>query len=228
MTAAVKERLIEYSGDVPRQFTFGVEAGEKIFKGTMVALDANGHAMPAGVSGALDVVGVAMHDVDNTGGADSAKVVRVQTGVHTFANSAAAEEILEADLPCVAFAVDDQTVAVTNDGDQYPAGIAIARDGTTGVKVWISPLAAMLAKGQNSGARGVATLVAGAVTVTCPNVRADSTILVTPKGISGSTDFSYLDVDTITAGTSFTIEAKTVAHAADADAVGPVFYVVLN
>lgn len=228
MTALANERLIECAGELPRQFTKPVIAADIIYKGAMVGLDSSGDAGPAGVSGIGDVIGVAMHEANNAGGAAGDKDVRLQTGVHAMTDDGSTTE---AALPAIMYAVDDQTVSLDSDGTRKVAGLGIMMDPDgVSVRVLISPMivANVIGAGARIAAMGTATLVAGAVTVSTPNVRADSIVLVTPKGISGSTDFSYLDVDTLTAGTSFTIEAKTVAHAADGDAVGPVFWALIN
>ncbi len=228
MTAATRNRIRTYRGELPRQFTKDVIAAEQIFKATMVGLDSSGDAGPAGVAGIGPVIGLSMNNVDNTGGAAGDLEVRLETGQFAIIDDGSTTE---ADLPALMFALDDSTVTLDSAGTLQLAGVGISLD-PDGLKVnvWISPLAVqdVLALGAQIVDSGVAVLVAGAVTVLSANVRADSVIVLTSNGVSGSADFSYLDADTITPGVSFTIEAKTIAHAADGDAIGNVFFAVIN
>ena len=228
MTAAIANRVRAYRGELPRQFTKPVIAADIIFKAVMVGLDASGDAGPGGVAGIGPIVGLSMHQVDNSGGAAGDLEVRLETGQFAIIDDGVTTE---ADLPALMYAVDDSTISLDSTGTRQLAGVGISMD-PDGAKVnlWISPLAVqdVLALGAQIVDSGVAVLVAGAVTVLSANVRADSVIITNPNGISGSTDFSYLDSDTITPGVSFTIEAKTIAHAADGDAVGNVFFAVIN
>ncbi len=61
---------------------------------------------------------------------------------------------------------------------------------------------------------GLATLVAGTVTVSTSAVEADSVITLTPRG---NTNAGSLDIQTITAGTSFVIRSS---NASDVRVVG--------
>ena len=323
------------------------------YKGGMAALNAAGNVLPAGASGALDVIGVFAARYDNSGGAAGDIDALIEHGVVHVAAGTGSDAVTEADLPAIVYAIDDESVSLLNTGDRGIAGVGISLDDDGKVRVLMNPWVAIALRGgaspaavasaaldtpqhfaveavavsnvadlnafavshdgltlvegdtvlltaQSNGAEngiyvlgtvtagsapltriaaadtgteivpgsscfvrsgtvgadrayvltgtglitidttaqvwarrftgdsGTATLVAGTVTVSTPEVKANSTILVTPAGVSGSTDFSYLDVDTITPGTSFTIEAKTIAHAADGDAVGDVRWAVLN
>lgn len=98
--------------------TFGrpVAATKKIFEGALVCLNASGFATPGAVATTLKADGLALSTVDNTTGADGALTVQVERGTFRFANSAAGDLIVRADIGASAYVVDDQTVAKTNGG----------------------------------------------------------------------------------------------------------------
>lgn len=112
MAALTEERkkTIERPG---RERTFGVSAGVEIFAGAGVVLS-GGFAEPATTATGLTSVGRAEETVDNSGGGDGDKTVRVRRGVFPFENSAAADEITAADIGATCYWVDDQTVAKTD------------------------------------------------------------------------------------------------------------------
>lgn len=89
-------------------------ANAKIYAGSIVVLNATGYAAPGSTATGLKARGMAEEQVDNTGGADGAKTVRVRNGVFRFGNSAAADEITIADIGNNCYIVDDQTVAKTD------------------------------------------------------------------------------------------------------------------
>ena len=96
-------------------------AGGKVFAGAMVAITAAGFAAGATATAANVTIGRADETVDNAGGANGAKKVKVRRGVFQFANSGGADAIAltEVGKPC--FVVDDQTVAKTNNAGARPA-----------------------------------------------------------------------------------------------------------
>lgn len=77
----------------------------KIFKGTLVVIDAAGLAKPAVNAAGQKVVGVADAQADNTGGASAAIRVIVRSGVYRFA----ASSITQAMVGQMMYVVDDQT-----------------------------------------------------------------------------------------------------------------------
>lgn len=95
-------------------FEFGAAAGVKIYAGALVALNATGFATPGAVSTTLKAVGRAQEQVDNSGGANGDVTVKVRRGLFRYANSAAADEIVAADIGNDCYIVDDQTVAKTS------------------------------------------------------------------------------------------------------------------
>jgi len=112
MAALAKDRgTKERSGDLREP---GVKAATTIYTGAMVALDASGRAVPMSTALNLKGIGCAVEHVDNSGGADNARRVRVRTGIFQYANSAAGDEITAADIGADCYGVDDQTVAKTS------------------------------------------------------------------------------------------------------------------
>jgi len=106
-----------------------VAATKKIFAGSLVAANATGFATPGAVAATLTYLGRAEETVDNTAGADGAKVVRVARGQSfKFANHGA-DLVTQASLGKVCYIVDDQTVAATSGtGTRSAAGIVVGLD----------------------------------------------------------------------------------------------------
>lgn len=108
---------------------FPVAAGVKVYAGAMIALDNTGYARPARPTATDVIVGVARYSFDNTGGAAGAQSAQGDTGLETEAeyaacmfNSGGADTIALTDIGKDCFAVDDQTVALTNTGGRPRAG----------------------------------------------------------------------------------------------------------
>jgi len=92
----------------------GVAAAKKIYKGSLVARDANGNATPGAVATTLLGVGRAEETVDNSSGGAGDESVTIRKGIFKFGNSAAADEITNAEIGASCYIVDDQTVAKTD------------------------------------------------------------------------------------------------------------------
>lgn len=131
MTALTKDRsTTERNGDF---YVFNVKAGAKIYAGSIVVLDA-GNAKPGVTAAGLVAVGRAEETVDNTGGANGAKTVKVKRGVYRFEN-AAADLVAAANIGSPCYVVDDQTVAATHAGNTRSAA-GIVRD-VDDAGVWV-------------------------------------------------------------------------------------------
>lgn len=98
-----------------------VLANAKLFQGGMVQIAASGFAVAATATAANVTIGRAEESVDNTGGDNGAKTVRVRRGIFRFANSAAGDAITRAEIGKTVYVVDDQTVAKTNNAGARPA-----------------------------------------------------------------------------------------------------------
>jgi hypothetical protein len=95
-----------------RVVSLRVAADAVVFLGAMVAVRADGFAVPAADAAGMAVIGVAQEHVSNAGGGDGAARVRVQKGVFGIPNSATAA-IEQAGIGRPALVEDDGTVAAT-------------------------------------------------------------------------------------------------------------------
>lgn len=112
-----------------------VAAAAKLYGGGMAAMDADGHMVNPVSEDAILIVGKNEAYVDNTDGADGDLVAEYSQGVFCFSNSDGADEITASDKGKLCFAVDDQTVALTdNAGARLRAGII---DSVDEAGVWV-------------------------------------------------------------------------------------------
>jgi len=112
-------------GDQNAVYTeYPVEAGEIIYEGGLVMIDADGYALPAADTAAQFVVGWADETVIATGLADGALNVRV---VSNIACRMAASSITRAMINTnpLMYVIDDNTVDETQPGQSLKAGILV-------------------------------------------------------------------------------------------------------
>ncbi|ASN72379.1 hypothetical protein 10S7_2 [uncultured Caudovirales phage] len=111
-----------------------VAASTVIYDGTLVALNANGYAIPAKKAADLIAVGRAEEFVDNKAGGNGDVTVLVKRGVFKWNNdSVKASEITDAHLMKDCYIVDDCTVTSLETGSSragkvvgvYDDGIAV-------------------------------------------------------------------------------------------------------
>jgi len=104
------------------------------FAGALLMRNAAGFIVPAIAASGLVGIGVCEKRVANEG-ADGEARVDYRPGKFRFANSAAADEITIAAIGQLCYAVDDQTVALTDGGGaRSPAGIV---DNIDDQGVWV-------------------------------------------------------------------------------------------
>ena len=115
-----------------------VKAGAILYAGGMAAIDATGLAVPAAAVAAHRIIGRTNQRADNTGGVDGAIRARVDRGIFRFANSASADAIGLKDVGQPCYAVDDQTVALTNGSGARPVAGTIFDVDAQGVWVKFS------------------------------------------------------------------------------------------
>lgn len=131
MSALTENRYTKHRDGLVTAHPLKVDA--KIYKGSLVCADDTGYATPGDDTLDYKFLGVALESADNTGGADGAVTVRVQTsGVFSFAKSGA---ITIADVGAALYIVDDQTVglAATTTND-----VACGKlEGLDGSDVWV-------------------------------------------------------------------------------------------
>jgi len=131
MAALTQDRATPYREGI--EIEFPVAAAAKIYAGSLVCANAQGFAAPAADTAGLKFLGVALEQVDNTGGANGAKVVRLRrSGVFEF-NAASITQAMVGD---VMYVKDDNTfddaVGCTND---IKAGVLVKY--VTDTKGWI-------------------------------------------------------------------------------------------
>ena len=104
MAALTQDRATPYREGI--EIEFPVAAATKIYAGSLVCANAQGFAIPAADTAGLKFMGVALEQVDNTGGSDGAKVVRLRRrGVFEF-NATSISQIMIGDPMYV---TDDNT-----------------------------------------------------------------------------------------------------------------------
>lgn len=122
-----------------------VKGATTIFQGSLVALNANGYAVPGAKAADLTAAGRAEETVENKGG-DGELVIRVSRGVFVFNNTATTEnKITQANVLKPCYIEDDQTVTSLADGASV-AGTVIRVD-EEGVAVEIGHPVAVAAAG---------------------------------------------------------------------------------
>ena len=94
--------------------TFPVEAAKLVYAGALVMLNGAANAVPGATATGLVALGRAEARAANSLGAAGAITVRVRRGVFAFVNSTGADAIGNANVGATVYAVDDQTMALTN------------------------------------------------------------------------------------------------------------------
>lgn len=102
-----------------------VKGATTIYQGAIVAVDANGYAIPGKKAADLKAAGRAEETVENKGG-DGDAVIRVSRGTFVFENSTSSK-ITAADVLGLCYMEDDQTVTKTGTGASV-AGLVIRVD----------------------------------------------------------------------------------------------------
>ena len=110
-----------------RAIVLPVKGATTIYQGSIVAIDANGYAVPGKKSAGLKAAGRAEETIENQGG-DGELVIRVTRGVFVFENTAtSATKLTAADVLGPCYIEDDQTVTKLGTGASV-AGLVIRVD----------------------------------------------------------------------------------------------------
>jgi len=114
MAALTKDRATPYRDGI--EVEFPVAANSKIYSGSLVCANTSGYAVPAADTAGFTFLGVALEQVDNTGGANGVKKIRLRrTGVFEFDAASITQDMVGDDM----FSVDDHTMddaaGTTND-----------------------------------------------------------------------------------------------------------------
>lgn len=137
-------------GPGPFTFDLPVDAGSKVFKGSLCTqLTATGMVVPYSTAAAGVVVGVADHAADNSaaGTTDGDKRVRIQTKrMFALTNGAGGDAFSEASLiGSVVFGTDDNTVADNSaSATRKPVGFFFGMEADGKVRVYIDPAVAAI------------------------------------------------------------------------------------
>lgn len=223
-------------------YNLAVAAAVKCWEGGMAAVPLSGgsagYVKPATSAAGLQILGCFEQTFDNTGGANGGAstdpgtigqtYVRVRSGAFWFANSAGGDAIAQANIYQDCFAVDDQTVALTDNGQtRSKAGKILAIDATLGVLVLMGPEFGPAGFGGAAPKIQVVsgiTLVAGtkAVAPASFSLTATSTILFVPTAVNASTAIgAQYEASAITIGAAGTAQfTVTATSAANATATG--------
>lgn len=106
-----------------------VAAGKRITEAAMVAINADGYAVPASKTSGLIVAGCAMRFTDNVSGSDGDVTVPVRRGAFVWDNDGS---IKKTDLLKDAYVSDEKTVTITADSSSRAGTIlAVDTDGVT-------------------------------------------------------------------------------------------------
>ncbi|WP_110678730.1 hypothetical protein [Salinicola sp. RZ23] len=117
-----------------------VLAGAVCYAGTLAMIDTDGYVQPAREATGLTAVGVFDKLIDNTGGLSGDAHAEVNRGYFKLAGATGADEIAAGDIGKPCYAVDAQTVALTDgSGTRSVAGIIDGVDGDGGVWVYVDP-----------------------------------------------------------------------------------------
>ena len=127
MAALTMERDTPEIMNGGRLLALPVKGGVTIYQGAIVALDADGYAVPGIKAAGLTAVGRAEETVTNPG-ADGAETVKALRGVFVYANSAtAADKVTAKHLLQPCYIEDDQTVTTAAAGASV-AGLVLRAD----------------------------------------------------------------------------------------------------
>lgn len=92
-----------------KRFAYGLKAGTRLFRGSIVALNAAGLAMRPGDAGAVAIVGVSPELIDNIAGTDGAQMVQPRRGVLQLVVPGATH----ANIGAAVYATDDSALTLT-------------------------------------------------------------------------------------------------------------------
>lgn len=132
---------IEPCGDGPFIFDVPVKGSTHIYKGTLIAQHSGGYFVPGTTSGAGCAVGVAQHEVNNTGN-DGDKRVRVETmRAYAFPNGSSGDAFSDTSvIGAPVYMTDDHTVADnSNSATRKCIGWFLGFESDGKVRVFLDP-----------------------------------------------------------------------------------------
>lgn len=223
-----------------RRFHVPVDAGTHIYENTLISqLTATGMAVPTSTASSGAAIGVATHECDATAGSDGDYRLVVETDrSYCFANGATTDAFSEASLiGSLAFALDDHTVADnSNGGTLQAAGLFLGMEASGKVRVYVSPLATMLASlaGASGGMQiGSGAFTAGVLTVATGIRVTASTRAIAYRVLEGGTDgdeIRILDADLVVGepGTGTVVFRSYLSGAAATSDTSTIKYILIG
>lgn len=140
MAALTAERSTNEIANGAHSIVLPVKGATTIYQGGIVAIDANGYAIPGKKATGLKAAGRAEETVANTG-ADGALAIRVTRGVFVFANTAtAANKVTQADVLGPCYIEDDQTVTKLATGASIAGTVVRVDDDGVAVEMGFWPV----------------------------------------------------------------------------------------
>ena len=104
MAALTRDRATPYREGI--EVEYSVAANTKIYAGSLVCVNAAGYAVPAADTSSFRFAGVAMEQVDNSGGSNGGQSVRLRrSGVFEFDAVSITQAMVGTDM----YAADDHT-----------------------------------------------------------------------------------------------------------------------
>jgi hypothetical protein len=147
MANATDNLIPETAGDTgPMVLNLPVKGTTHIYKGTLVAQNASGYALPYSASGALVAIGVAQHEQNNTGSDGDKRVAVESHRIYVFANGAGGDAFADTSpIGAPAYATDDHTVADnSSSATRKCVGFFMGFEADGKVRVLINPSLAYL------------------------------------------------------------------------------------
>ena len=133
MAALTADRYTVQVADTESR-NYPMAASTKIYGGSLVGLDASGNANDGAATATLNIVGVAMEQIDNSSGSAGDLKVEVRAGMFWFANNGTS--CAAGDEGKLCYVVDDQSVDLSSSSGARPvAGHIVQVDATLGVLV---------------------------------------------------------------------------------------------
>lgn len=137
MAALTNARDTSEIANGAKYLSLPVKGSTTIYQGALVAIDANGFAIPAKKAAGITAAGRAEETVENKG-SDGELVIRVARGVFVFSNTATtANKVTQAHVLKPCYIEDDQTVTALATGSSV-AGLVVRVD-NSGIAVEINP-----------------------------------------------------------------------------------------
>lgn len=136
MAALTKDRNTQIKTRA-RSISLKVAATTKIYAGALVSVNATGYAIPSADTAGTRVIGRAEELADNTAGADGAKTIRVNKGVHHWNNAGGGPAVDQDDIGKNAMVTDDNTVGESST-NSIVAGVIDEIDADGGI--WVATL----------------------------------------------------------------------------------------